>query len=38
MFVNLLHHFLASFTPAIDERVMLSYQDGSVLNMEGEAY
>ena len=26
---------LASFTPAVDERFMLSYQDGSAHDMEG---
>ena len=26
-----------SFTPAEDDRVLLSYQDGSMLNMEGKA-
>ena len=25
-----------SFTPAVDDRVMLSYQDGSMVNLEGE--
>jgi len=25
-----------SFTPAVDDRMMLSYQDGSVINLEGE--
>ena len=28
-------NLLASFTPAVDERFMLSYQDGSVHDMEG---
>ena len=25
-----------SFTPAVDDRFLLSYQDGSIINMEGE--
>jgi len=40
-FLNMLLGFcvlaMNSFTPAEDDRVLLSYQDGSMLNVEGKA-